>query len=92
MLPTIENSEKFKTEFRNFKEKIASIESESLKKDLNQKLTELLREVRTIDSQHQDLLLRKDLPSLVPETRNRLMEVRRYIIKKLEDYDRARAN
>ena len=30
MLPTIENSEKFKTEFRNFKEKISTIQNESL--------------------------------------------------------------
>ena len=72
--------------------KISSIQNESLRNDLNQKLLELLREVRTIDTQHQDLLLRKDLPALVPETRSRLMEVRKYIIKRLDEYDRAHSS
>ncbi len=89
MLPTLENSEKFKTEFNNFKSKISEITNESLKKDLNDKLTQLLREVRFIDMQHQELLSRKEIPSMVPDSRSKLLEVRKYIIKKLEDWDRS---
>lgn len=89
MLPTLENSEKFKTEFNNFKSKISEITNESVKKDLNEKLTQLLREVRFIDMQHQELLMRKEIPSMVPDSRSKLSEVRKYIIKKLEDWDRS---
>lgn len=89
MLPTLENSEKFKTEFNNFKSKISEITNDAVKKDLNEKLTQLLREVRFIDMQHQELLMRKEIPSMVPDSRSKLSEVRKYIIKKLEDWDRS---
>lgn len=92
MLPNLENSEKFKKEFDNFKTKIASISNESVRKDLNEKLIQLLREVRFIDAQHQELLMRKEIPSMVPDTRSKLSEIRKYIIKKLEDWDRASLN
>lgn len=89
MLPTLENSEKFKTEFNNFKSKIDSIPNENLRKDLSNKLIELLREVRSIDQQHNNMFMTKDLPSLLPESRSKLAEVRNYIISRLGDWDRA---
>lgn len=89
MLPTLENSEKFKTEFNNFKSKISEITNDNLKKDLTEKLTELLREVRYIDMQHQEILMRKEISPMVSESRSKLAEVRKYIIKRLEDWDRA---
>jgi hypothetical protein len=92
MLPTLENSEKFKTEFNNFREKISQITNESVKKDLNGKLTELLREVRTIDQQHHTMFMSKELPNMIPETRSKLSEVRNYIISKLNDWDRSQLN
>jgi hypothetical protein len=92
MLPTLENSEKFKTEFNNFREKISQITNESVKKDLNGKLTELLREVRTIDQQHHNMFMSKELPNMIPESRSKLAEVRNYIIAKLTDWDRSQLN
>lgn len=91
MLPTLENSQKFKTEFDNFKSKISQISNDALKKDLNDKLTQLLREVRFIDMQHQELFTKKEIPSMVTDSRNKLAEIRKYIIKKLDDWDRARS-
>lgn len=89
MLPTLENSEKFKTEFNNFKERISQITNESVKKDLNSKLTELLREVRSIDQQHVNMFMSKELPNMIPESRSKLSEVRNYIISRLTDWDRS---
>ena len=89
MLPTLENSEKFKTEFNNFRERIAGITNEQVKTDLNKKLTELLREVRAIDQQHVNMFMSKELPNMIPETRSKLAEVRTYIINRLGDWDRA---
>jgi hypothetical protein len=57
MLPTLENSEKFKTEFNSFRERIAQITNEQVKTDLNKKLTEMLREVRAIDQQHVNMFM-----------------------------------
>jgi len=89
MLPTLENSEKFKTEFNNFRERISQITNEQVKTDLNKKLTELLREVRAIDQQHVNMFMSKELPTMIPESRSKLAEVRTYIINRLGDWDRA---
>jgi hypothetical protein len=89
MLPTLENSEKFKTEFNNFKEKIAEITNEQVKADLNKKLIELLREVRSIDQQHVNMFMSKEMSTMIPESRTKLAEVRNYIINRLGDWDRA---
>ncbi len=86
MLNTIENSEVFKKEFRMFSEKISSIKDENAKKELSSKLTELLKEVRHIDSQHRDMFDKKTIPSTVPESRSKLMELRRYLDKKLKEF------
>ena len=90
MLPTLENSEKFKTEFNNFRERISQITNESVKKDLNGKLTELLREVRSIDQQHMNMFTSKELSTMIPESRSKLAEVRNYIISRLNDWDRSK--
>ena len=89
MLPTLENSEKFKTEFNNFRERISQITNDQVKTDLNKKLTELLREVRAIDQQHVNMFMNKELPTMIPESRSKLAEVRTYIINRLGDWDRA---
>jgi hypothetical protein len=89
MLPTLENSEKFKTEFNNFKEKISQITNESVKKDLNDKLVELLKNVRDVDNQHQDMFVRHQLPIGTIDSRDKILEIRKYITKRLTDWDRS---
>ncbi len=86
MLNTIENSEVFKKEFRMFSEKISSIKDEHTKKELSLKLNELLKEVRLIDSQHRDIFDKKTIPSTVPESRSKLMEIRRYLDQRLKEF------
>jgi hypothetical protein len=86
MLNTIENSEVFKKEFQMFSEKISRIQNESVKKELISKLNDLLKEVRQIDSQHRDIFDKKTIPSTVPESRTKLMELRRYLDTKLKEF------
>ena len=86
MLPTLENSEKFKTEFNNFKTQISQITNESVKKDLNDKLNELLKNLREIDNQHKDMFVRQQLPIGTKDTRDKILEVRTYIVRRLTDW------
>jgi hypothetical protein len=86
MLNTIENSEVFKKEFQMFSEKISRIQNESVKKELISKLNDLLKEVRQIDSQHRDIFDKKTIPSTVPESRTKLMELRRHLDTKLKEF------
>jgi len=88
MLNSIENSEVFKKEFHMFSEKISLIQNETAKKELSSKLNELLKEVRYLDSQHMDIFDKKTIPSTVPESRTRLMELRRYLDTRLKEFNR----
>lgn len=88
MLPTIENSEKFKTEYNSFKQRIASVTNEKAKSEMNMLLISLLKEVRALDSHHSDLLVKKELPSMVSETRSKVSEVRQNLLRRLEDWER----
>lgn len=85
MLPTIENSEVFKKEYRTFSEKISRIQNEQTKKELSATLSDLLKEVRSIDSQHNDTV-NENIVSIVPELRNKLMELRKYLDTKLKEF------
>jgi hypothetical protein len=85
MLNTIENSEVFKKEFYMFSERILRIQDETVKKELSSKLNELLKEVRQIDSQHRDSFDKKTVSSTVPESRTKLMELRRYLDTRLKE-------
>jgi hypothetical protein len=86
MLNTIENSEIFKKEFTTFSEKISRIQNETVKKELISKLNERLKEVRQIDSQHRDIFDKKTISSTVPESRTKLMELRRHLDTRLKEF------
>ena len=69
-----------------FSEKISRIQDENVKKELSSKLTELLREVRNLDSQHREIFDKKTIPSTVPDLRSKLLEIRRYLDKRLKEF------
>lgn len=91
MLPTLENSERFKTEFNDWKSRISDITNERIKGELNDKLNQLLREVRAVDQQHRDVLMAKQLPNMISDSRNKLTEIRQSIVRQLEDYEKIKA-
>jgi hypothetical protein len=88
MLPTLENSERFKTEFNDWKSRIDKITNERVRGELNNKMTQLLREVRAVDQQHRDVLMAKQLPNMISDSRNTLSEIRQSIARQLEDYEK----
>jgi hypothetical protein len=49
MLPTLEKSERFQKEFREFNEKITQLTDVTLRNDMNNCLMQLLGEVRNVD-------------------------------------------
>jgi hypothetical protein len=88
MLPTIEKSEKFKNEFNDFKSRISKVTNEPLKKTLNDKLTNLLREVRMIDQSHENLLNANQISPLTLESRNNIKQIRSFLLSKLEEWEK----
>lgn len=89
MLPTIEQSEKFKTEVDYFNKKIESITNETIKTELVGLLRKLIHEVKLIDTQHQELFYGKKLSSTVADNRQRIVEIRRKIARRISDWDAA---
>jgi chemotaxis regulatin CheY-phosphate phosphatase CheZ len=91
MLPTIENSERFKTEYNNFKTRINDItDNDRLRSELSDKLNDLLKEVRYVDSQHMDILMAKQLTNIVEDTRSKMLELRQAIDRSLSNYEKSK--
>jgi chemotaxis regulatin CheY-phosphate phosphatase CheZ len=91
MLPTIEHSERFKTEYNNFKTRINDItDNDRLRSELTDKLNDLLKEVRYVDSQHMDILMAKQLTNIVEDTRSRMLELRQAIDRSLSNYEKSK--
>jgi hypothetical protein len=88
----LENSERFKTEFNNWRSRIDKITNDRVKGELNNKMTQLLREVRAVDQQHRDVLMAKQLPNMISDSRNTLSEIRQSIARQLEDYEKVKSN
>lgn len=93
MLPTIENSDRFKNEYNSFRDRISKItNNDRLKGDLSDKLNKLLKEVRALDRQHLDVLMSKQLPNIVADSRTTLTELRQSIDKALTSYEQTHKN
>jgi hypothetical protein len=92
MLPTLENSERFKTEFNDWRSRINNVTNDRVKTELNEKLNQLLREVRAVDQQHRDILMAKQLPNMIADSRTTLTDLRQSITRQLEDYEKIKAN
>jgi predicted nuclease with TOPRIM domain len=84
----LEKSERFTKEYRDFSDRISKIDNEKVKKELVELLNRLLAEVRSIDRQHEDIIAGIKLPSRVNDHRDSVVDIRKKIIKRLEDWDK----
>jgi hypothetical protein len=84
----LEKNQKFQAEFQDFSERILKIDDEKIKKDLEDDLRSLLKEVKLIDQFHQDLLWQKNLSGSTGDSKNKILELRRKITKKLDGWEK----
>ena len=82
----LEKSENFQKEYNEFNENISAFSNESVKLELQGMLQNLLKEVKYIDQQHQDLSLNNRLPSGAIDTRQNIVLIRKQLINKLRDW------
>jgi predicted nuclease with TOPRIM domain len=83
------NSERFQSEYRDFKERISKIEKPEVKEDLENLLKRLVGEVRRVDDKHDELMLGAKLSSSVNDDRTSIVETRKKLISKLKDCEQA---
>lgn len=84
----VSKSSQFQTEFKNFSDRVAKITNERIKKEVEDDLRSLLNEVRLLDQLHQDLLFQKNLSGSASDSKNKILDIRRRIAKKLDSWEK----
>lgn len=80
---------RFQQEYKQWYDKINRISKEETKSELTKLLTQLVNEVKKIDSHHSEMLGRTGLDMTLNETRQNITDLRRKIHKKLEECEAA---
>lgn len=82
------NSEKFKSEYNNFKTRIEKITEQEKKNELERYLGQLVHQIKKIDNYHQDLIFTHKLPESIESDRNEVAVIRKKIIKSLDSWEK----
>ena len=69
-----------------FNDKISAVSDESVRLELQGILQNLLKEVKYLDQQHQDLSSNNRLPSSAIDSRQNITLIRKNLINKLRDW------
>lgn len=78
---SLQNSTTFQKEYQDFKNSIALISDPNIKSQAHRLLTDLLYEVRRIDSIHQELSFQQTPPENIGLSRNKLLDIRKKLSK-----------
>lgn len=89
---TILKSERFQKEYKEFSEKIAAVNIDTVKSDLTKLLGQLVNEVKILDNNLQDAIGGQQSSHVLDESRNKITEIRKQIDKKLSDYESSQNN
>lgn len=80
------NSEKFQTEYKNYKQQIDSITDLSIKNQLENFLAKLVSQVKALDEDHTEMILSKRA-RLGDDNRDKITELRKILNRKLRDWN-----
>jgi hypothetical protein len=86
---SIFNSEKFQTEYKNYKELIEQVTDLRLKSTLENHLNKLVAHVKHLDSHHEEMVFTRQIKEMSGDNRDKILEVRRFLNKSIKDYFRA---
>lgn len=78
------NNPRFLNEYKQWAGQVEKIKDEKIKKDLETMLRQLVEAVRTIDLQHQEILILHRMPDSLGESKGDLNAIRKRIHDKLE--------
>lgn len=88
---TLLKSERFQKEYKEFSDKINTVENEDLKNQLSGLLGNLVNEVKKLDSQHVDIMSSVTRPD-VSDAKMTILELRKTISRRLEEYSNTTKN
>ena len=82
-------SERFQTEYKNYKELIEQVTDPRLKSTLENHLNKLVAHVKHLDSHHEEMIFTRQIKEMSGDNRDKILEVRRFLNKSIKDYFRA---
>jgi uncharacterized phage infection (PIP) family protein YhgE len=88
----LSNSQRFLTEYQDFKDKISKIPNLNKRQELTDLLNQLVNEVRSLDNKHAELNQMSRMPSSVTDIRESLSSIRKTLHSRLTDYGRNQSN
>jgi hypothetical protein len=86
MLPTILKSERFQQEYKKYQSMIDELPDGALKTEMDQLLTKLVREIKSLDNGHLDMIMSRQIPVMAPDIRERITSLRRQLDRKYQDW------
>lgn len=87
MLSLLE-SEKFKSDFKNYQKQISKITDQSLKNQLENFLDKLVTLVKAFDTEHEEMIYSKSI-RLGNDKKDKIIEIRKMLDKKIRDWNEA---
>jgi hypothetical protein len=79
------DSDKFKTEYNSFKQRINEIPREDLKKKGEELLNRLVGEIKFLDTQHRELFTTHKMPMRLEESKKKITDIRKDLDRFLKD-------
>lgn len=85
----LSKSQRFLQEYNGWNEKIQKITDPNIQNEMKKLLNQLVSEVKSIDRQHEDLILTNQLPTAVKDYQSNLTEIRKKIHQKITELENA---
>jgi hypothetical protein len=81
-------SQRFQTEYQDYRQKIDKIDNVEIKKQATLLLKTLVNEVKNLDNHHQDMFAGNKMPMGLSDSRNDIIGIRKKLEALLKDYNR----
>jgi hypothetical protein len=92
MIPKIQNSQRFKDDYKNYQERIIKISNSLAQKELTDLLVKLKEQVTYIDRSHDSMLITGRISSEVSDLRSNLITIKKSLDQKLVHWERLEQN
>ncbi len=89
MLPTVQKSERFQTELKEYQEVMSSMPDSEIKTEMKTLVGKLVNAVKELDSRHLDLAITRQLGVMAPDIRNSITHTRKRLQTIVRDWKEA---
>lgn len=87
MIQKIQNSERFKQDYKQLQDRISRVTNEPLQQRLTELLLNLKEQIIFLDRQHEQVYVSFRIPTDVQETRNSIGQIRKSLEDKLAAWE-----